>query len=114
MKVLMAVLYQGGDHWDEIVVDVHNVCSCMTNEQIDGKARNYFYRAPEYSEYDDCFGVYVTNERYDEGHVCTCDDSIEKEDRIWDILVMVNEHFGEEMSDLLDEDFDKLLQELAE
>ena len=37
-----------------------------------------------------------------------------KDERIWDILAMVNEHFGDEMSDLLDEDFDTLLKELAE
>lgn len=110
MKVLMAVLDQAGG-WDEIVVEIPTACSCMTYDQINARARNYFYATPEYREHKNCFGAYVTDERYDDKHVCTCKQS--KEERIWDILAMVNDHFGYEMSELLDEDFDELLQELA-
>ena len=111
MNVMMAVLEQDGS-WDEIVVEIPNICTCMTYAEIDEKARNYFYATPEYREYKNCFGAYVTNERYDDKHLCTCQQA--KDERIWDILAMVNEHFGDEMSDLLDEDFDTLLKELAE
>lgn len=114
MKVRMAVLFQGS-HWDEIVVDVPNICTCMTYGQINEEARKYFYSASEYAEYDDCFGAYVTDEMYDTKHQCICQKVSDViAERIWDILAMVNEHFGEEMSDLLDEDFDDLLRELAE
>jgi hypothetical protein len=83
----------------------------MTDEEINSKARKYFYAFGD-TQYKNCFGAYVTDERYDDEHVCTCQKA--KDERIWDILAMVNEHFGDEMSDLLDEDFDKLLMELAE
>lgn len=111
MNVLMAVLYQEGQ-WDEIVVDVPNICTCMTYDEINSKARKHFYAFGSLPEHKNCFGAYVTNERYDDKHLCTCQQK--KDERIWDILAMVNEHFGDEMSDLLDEDFDALLLELAE
>jgi len=110
MNILMAVLYQEGQ-WDEIVVDVPNICTCLTYDEINSKARKYFYAFGD-TQYKNCFGAYVTNERYDDKHLCTCQKV--KDERIWDILAMVNDHFGEEMSDLLDEDFETLLRELAE
>ena len=72
MKVQMAVLYQEGQ-WDEIVVDVPDICRCMSYDEINEKARSYFYSAPEYREYKNCFGAYVTNEKYDDERICTCE-----------------------------------------
>ena len=114
MNVQFAVLYQDGAGWDEIIIDVPDICSCMSYAEIDEKARMYFFSAPELDEYDNCFGGYVTNEGYQMEYSCSKCQKRSKDSRIWDILAMVNEHFREEMSDLLDEDFDKLLQELAE
>jgi len=112
MKVQIAVLYQD-ELWEEVIVDVPDICTCMTYAEINERAVTYFHSAPEYSAYSHCFGAYVTNERYDEKHICICKKQ-DKENLIWGILETVNEHFRDEMSDLLDRDFDELLQELAE
>lgn len=114
MNVLMAVLYQEGS-WDEIVVNVPNICKCMDYDEINAKAREYFFKSEEYADYDECFGAYVTDEGYDTNATCNCGklSNRAKLNKIWGILETVNMHFKDEMSDILDEDFDDLLRELA-
>ena len=107
--VEMAILYE--DTWETARITIPNtvIVKALGYDKLNEIARNQTYNDPLHKH---CVGAYLFNEHIElelerEGK------STDLSERIWGILDTVNQHFGEEMSDILDEDFDELLQELA-
>jgi hypothetical protein len=107
----MAVLYDGTWETDIVTIPNAKIVAAVGYDKLNELGRQEIYDADKHRH---CVGAYLFNELIELGLEGQAEVENEIQGRIWDILSTVNSNFSEEMTELLGEDFDKLLLELAQ